>query len=83
MRHRVSGLLGGIDVAGWHIGTFHSLAARMLRRHAELVGLTSGYTIIDEDDCLRVMKQVFELQGIDAKTINPRMVMAINRPLEE
>jgi DNA helicase-2/ATP-dependent DNA helicase PcrA len=77
MRHRVSGLLGGIDVAGWHIGTFHSLAARMLRRHAELVGLTSSYTIIDEDDCLRVMKQVFELQGIDAKTINPRMVMAL------
>ena len=77
MRHRVSQILGGVDVAGWWIGTFHSLAAKMLRRHAELVGLRSNFTIIDEDDQLRLMKQVFELQQIDAKAINPRMVLAL------
>lgn len=77
MRERVSKQLGGTDVAGWWIGTFHSLAARMLRRHAELVGLRSNFTIIDDDDQLRLMKQVFELNNIDAKTINPRLVLAL------
>lgn len=77
MRHRVSHLLGGIDVAGWWIGTFHSLAARMLRRHAELVGLKSNFTIIDDDDQLRLLKQVMEAQNIDTKTINPRLILAI------
>lgn len=77
MRHRVSAMLGGQDVAGWWIGTFHSLAARMLRRHAELVGLKSNFTIIDDDDQVRLIKQVFELQGIDSKTVNPRMVLGI------
>jgi len=77
MKHRVSALLGGQSVEGWWIGTFHSLAARMLRRHAELVGLRSNFTIIDDDDQVRLIKQVFELQGIDAKTVNPRMVLGI------
>lgn len=77
LRHRVSSALGGVDVAGWWIGTFHSLAAKMLRRHAELVGLRSNFTIIDDDDQLRLLKQVFELNQIDAKTINPRMVLAL------
>ncbi|MDB5478222.1 MAG: ATP-dependent helicase UvrD/PcrA [Alphaproteobacteria bacterium] len=77
LRHRVSGLLGGIDVAGWWIGTFHSLAARMLRRHAELVGLRSNFTIIDDDDQLRLLKQVLELQGVDSKTINPKLILGI------
>jgi DNA helicase II / ATP-dependent DNA helicase PcrA len=76
MKHRVSGLLGGTDVGGWWIGTFHSVAARMLRRHAELVGLKSNYTIIDEDDCVRLMKQIFASNSIDAKTINPNLVLA-------
>jgi DNA helicase-2/ATP-dependent DNA helicase PcrA len=77
MKHRVAGLLGGADVAGWWMGTFHSIAARMLRRHAELVGLTSNYTIIDEDDALRLMKQIFADNNIDAKTINPAMIMSL------
>lgn len=77
MKHRISGLLGGVDVGGWWVGTFHSLAARMLRRHAELVGLNSNFTIIDDDDQLRMLKQVMELQGIDTKTISPKIVLAI------
>jgi DNA helicase II / ATP-dependent DNA helicase PcrA len=77
MKHRVSSMMGGINVDGWWIGTFHSIAARMMRRHAELVGLRSNFTIIDDDDQVRLIKQVMELQGIDAKTINPRLILGI------
>lgn len=77
MRHRVASLLGGADVSGWWIGTFHALAARMLRRHAELCGLKSNFTIIDDDDQLRLIKQVMETHNLDSKTINPRLVLAV------
>lgn len=77
MKHRVSALLDGQDVSGWWIGTFHSLAARMLRRHAELAGLKSNFTIIDDDDQVRLIKQVFETMNIDAKTVNPRLALGI------
>jgi len=67
MRHRV-GLLIGPAVEGmpW-LGTFHSIAARMLRRHAELVGLQSNYTIIDTDDQLRLLKQLITANDLDEK----------------
>jgi len=67
MRHRV-GLLIGDAVEGmpW-LGTFHSIGAKMLRRHAELVGLQSNYTIIDTDDQLRLLKQLIQAEGIDDK----------------
>jgi DNA helicase-2/ATP-dependent DNA helicase PcrA len=56
MRHRVGQLIGdAVEGMPW-LGTFHSICARMLRRHAELVGLQSNYTIIDTDDQLRVLK---------------------------
>src|ERR1035437_1970983 len=47
MKRRVSAMLGGRPVEGWWLGTFHSLAARMLRRPAEIVGLKSNFTILD------------------------------------
>ncbi|PWG72606.1 DNA helicase II, partial [Enterococcus hirae] len=58
MRERVASHLG-VDSEGipW-LGTFHSICAKMLRRHAELVGLESNYTIIDTDDQLRLLKQL-------------------------
>ncbi|HEX6072355.1 MAG TPA: UvrD-helicase domain-containing protein [Sphingomicrobium sp.] len=49
------------------LGTFHSVAARMLRSHAELVGLESNFTILDTDDQLRVMKQLVQASGLDEK----------------
>ena len=67
MKERVSGLLGGAPVEGWWLGTFHALAARMLRRHADLVGLSSNFTILDPDDQVRLLKQIMEGQGIDTK----------------
>ena len=80
MRERVSHLMGGQPVEGWWLGTFHALAARMLRRHAELVGLTSNFTIIDPDDQIRLMKQIMEGENIDLKKNPPKeMIAAIDR----
>ncbi|MAE50686.1 MAG: DNA helicase II [Micavibrio sp.] len=80
MRERVSALMGGAPVDGWWLGTFHSLAARMLRRHADLVGLSSNFTILDTDDQLRLLKQIMEINGIDHKKWPPKaMIQYIDR----
>jgi len=57
----------GRDVEGLWLGTFHAIAARMLRRHAELLGLKSDFTIIDTDDQIRLLKQVLSAHDIDDK----------------
>lgn len=67
MKNRVSALMGGEPVEGWWLGTFHALAARMLRRHADLAGLQSSFTILDQDDQVRLIKQLMEVEGIDTK----------------
>lgn len=74
MKHRVSTLMGGMPVEGWWLGTFHALAGKMLRRHAELVGLTSSYTILDQDDQVRLIKQLMEAANLDTKKWPPKMV---------
>ncbi|MFL6763024.1 MAG: ATP-dependent helicase, partial [Sphingomicrobium sp.] len=67
MRGRVGALSGGaLDGMPW-LGTFHSVAARMLRSHAELVGLQSNFTILDTDDQLRVLKQLIQAANLDEK----------------
>ena len=67
MRERVGGLIGpSVEGMPW-LGTFHSIAAKMLRRHAELVGLQSNYTIIDTDDQLRLLKQLIQANDLDEK----------------
>ena len=67
MRHRVGQLIGeAVEGMPW-LGTFHSICAKMLRRHAELVGLQSNYTIIDPDDQLRLLKQLIADQDLDEK----------------
>ena len=67
MRHRVGQLIGdAVEGMPW-LGTFHSICAKMLRRHAELAGLQSNYTIIDTDDQLRLLKQLIIEQGVDEK----------------
>jgi DNA helicase II / ATP-dependent DNA helicase PcrA len=75
MRERVSHLLGQ-GAEGMALGTFHSLAARMLRRHAGLLGLSSNFTIIDPDDQVRLLKQVMEAEGVDVKKWAPRAMMS-------
>ena len=67
MRDRVGRILGqAVEGMPW-LGTFHSVAARMLRRHAELVGLTSSFTILDTDDQLRLLKQILAAADLDEK----------------
>ncbi|WP_428375363.1 ATP-dependent helicase [Lichenicoccus sp.] len=76
MRERVAQLLGRPAEGLW-LGTFHALCARMLRRHAEYVGLTSSFTILDTDDQIRLLKQVMEANRIDNKRWPPQGLMGV------
>ena len=67
MKHRVGQLVGGVVEGMPWLGTFHALSTRMLRRHAELVGLRSSFAILDVDDQIRVMRQLIQAEGIDEK----------------
>ncbi len=65
MKERIGALVGGaVEAMPW-LGTFHSIGVKILRRHAELVGLKSGFTILDTDDQIRLLKQVIEADGLD------------------
>ena len=77
MKERISEMMGGHPVEGWWLGTFHSLAARMLRRHADLVGLSSNFTILDPDDQVRLLKQLMEVEGVDTKKWTPKSCIGI------
>ncbi|NKB49428.1 MAG: AAA family ATPase [Alphaproteobacteria bacterium] len=76
MRERVADLVGGPAEAIW-LGTFHALGARMLRRHGELVGLQSNFTILDTDDQVRLLKQLLEASDIDSKRWPARVMMGV------
>ncbi|MGD9741310.1 MAG: ATP-dependent helicase [Dongiaceae bacterium] len=76
MKDRVARIVGR-STEGWWLGTFHALAARILRRHAELVGLQPNFTILDTDDQLRLLKQVLAATDIDDKRWPPRAVLAV------
>ncbi|MDE2915311.1 MAG: UvrD-helicase domain-containing protein [Paracoccaceae bacterium] len=67
MKFRVGQLLGTVVEGMPWLGTFHSISARMLRRHAALAGLESNFTILDTDDQLRLLKQVLEAENLDPK----------------
>jgi DNA helicase-2/ATP-dependent DNA helicase PcrA len=77
MKERIGTLIGGVVEGMQWLGTFHSIGARMLRRHAELAGLKSNFTIIDTDDQLRLMKQIVEAEGIDEKRWPARTLAAM------
>lgn len=67
MKERIASLIGdGVEGMQW-LGTFHSIGAQILRRHAELVGLKSSFTILDADDMVRLAKQVIIDAGLDEK----------------
>ncbi len=77
MRERVAGLTGGaLEGMPW-LGTFHSICAKMLRRHAELVGLQSNFTIIDTDDQLRLLKALITENDLDEKRWPPRQLAGL------
>jgi len=72
MRERITQLIGPSAEGLRWLGTFHSIAAQILRRHAELVGLKSTFTILDTDDQERLLKQVLEAENVDVKRWTPR-----------
>ena len=76
MRMRVEKMIGN-SIAGWWLGTFHSLAARILRANAELVNLKNTFTIIDTDDQIRLIKQILSLENIDEKRWPARSLLSI------
>ncbi len=76
IRERVSHMLGR-SVEGWFLGTFHSLAARLLRPYAERIGLKHNFTILGTDDQLRLIKQLLLAENIDEKKSPARLVLAV------
>ena len=77
MRERITHIIGPQAEGLRWLGTFHSIAAQILRRHAELVGLKSNYTILDTDDQERLIKQVLEAENIDAKRWTPKTLAGL------
>jgi DNA helicase-2/ATP-dependent DNA helicase PcrA len=76
MQERVQHLIGR-PTEGWYLGTFHALCARILRKHAERIGLKSNFTILDADDQLRLVKQILEAENVDTKRTPARAVAAV------
>ncbi|MEX0690350.1 MAG: UvrD-helicase domain-containing protein [Gemmatimonadales bacterium] len=76
MRHRVAALLGR-EPSGLWIGTFHSLAGRLLRREAPLLGFTSQYTIYDQDDRVTLIRRLLDRRGYATKQFSPQLIQSI------
>ena len=77
MENRVSKILGSSATGLSWLGTFHSICAKLLRKHASAVGLNYNFTIIDTDDQIRLVKNICKGENIDIKQISPRFVIAI------
>ena len=77
MHSRVSKILGSSAVGLSWLGTFHSICAKLLRKHAPAVNLKSNFTIIDTDDQIRLIKNICKAENIDVKQLAPRYIIAI------
>ena len=77
MQNRVSKLLGAAAIGLSWLGTFHSICAKLLRKHATAIGLNSNFTIIDTDDQIRLIKNICKAENIDIKQLAPRYILAI------
>ena len=77
MQNRVSKILGASAIGLSWLGTFHSICAKLLRKHASAVNLNSNFTIIDTDDQIRLIKTICKAENIDVKQLAPRYVLAI------
>src|SRR5215475_13899526 len=77
MKARVGAMVGQIVEGMPWLGTFHSIGVKILRRHAELVGLKPDFTILDEDDQIRLIKQLLEAENIDEKRWPARVLAGL------
>ena len=80
MKDRVSKILSNQDTGLPWFGTFHSICAKILRKHASAVNLSSNFTIIDQDDQVKLIKNICKAENIDIKEVAPKYVLsAINK----
>ena len=77
MHFRVSEILKSEAVGLSWLGTFHSICAKILRKHAKAAGLNSNFTILDTDDQIRLIKNICKSENIDSKKLSPRFILAI------
>tara|TARA_Y100000591_G_scaffold294457_1_gene283064 strand:+ start:266 stop:2305 length:2040 start_codon:yes stop_codon:yes gene_type:complete len=77
MQNRISQMLGSAATGLSWLGTFHSICAKLLRKHASAVNLNSNFTIIDTDDQIRLIKNICKAENIDVKQLSPKYVLAI------
>ncbi len=77
MQNRVSKILGSTAVGLSWLGTFHSICAKLLRKHASAANLNSNFTIVDTDDQIRLIKNICKAENIDIKQLSPRFILAI------
>jgi len=77
MQNRVSNILGSSAVGLSWMGTFHSICAKLLRKHASAANLNSNFTIIDTDDQIRLIKNICKAENIDTKQLAPRFILAV------
>ena len=77
MRNRVSSILSKDAIELSWLGTFHSISAKLLRKHAKAVGLNSNFSIIDQDDQIRLIKNICKVENIDIKKISPNFILAV------
>ena len=77
MQNRVSTMLNSEAIGLSWLGTFHSICAKILRKHASAVGLTSNFTIIDTDDQVRLIKNICKAENIDIKQLAPKYILSI------
>jgi DNA helicase-2/ATP-dependent DNA helicase PcrA len=77
MKDRIGHLIGGVVEGMTWLGTFHAIGVKILRRHAELAGLKSGFSILDTDDQIRLIKQIIEAYDIDEKRWPARQLAAL------
>ena len=77
MQNRVSKILGSAAIGLSWLGTFHSICAKLLRKHASAVNLNSNFTIIDSDDQIRLIKNICKAENVDVKQLSPRFILAI------
>ncbi len=77
MRNRVSSILSKDAIGLSWLGTFHSISAKLLRKHAKAVGLNSNFSIIDQDDQTRLIKNICKSEKIDTKKISPNYILSV------
>ena len=77
MQNRVSLILKTKAIGLSWLGTFHSICAKLLRKHARAVNLNSNFTIIDQDDQVKLIKNISKVENVDTKKISPKYILSI------